>query len=124
MITGTAHAITPSLNQSLSDFSSRLNNKTGTGTEIGAKDKVIENNDKARELVVGASAINNRQNVVDTYVDASQTSDDENNTAVFNPDPADIYNASIKYSRRKELIYVVEKAGEIKTSGLAIDIMI
>jgi len=124
MITGTAQAITPSLNQSLSDFSTRLNNKTGTGTEISQKNKVIEDNDKARELAVGVIAINNRQNVIDTYVDASQTSDDENNIAVFNPDPADIYNASIKYSRRKELIYVMEQAGEVKTSGLAIDIMI
>lgn len=84
-----------------------------------------EKRDAARQATVHAIEINTSKKQVETYLNATATSRDESHeSTVFAPDPVDVYAASLKLSRRKELIYMMEQVGERQTQGLAVNIVV
>jgi len=133
MIIGSAQSLSPALAQSSQDFRTLIENSKMKSEQVEMvqrpldyelnQDNIEERRDSARKSAVYAFEVEHTQNMIDTYVDASQ-SDDEDSTSIYSPDPADVYNASLKYSRQQELISAFEQAGQQKTSGLAVDIVV
>lgn len=129
MIIGSQHQVNPLLNSGSHDFRQQINRRI-TPENLPANTPSLptpsqEKRDAARQATVHAIEVNSSKKQVETYMNATaNTRDESNNTSIFAPDPVDVYAASLKLSRRKELIYMMEQVGDRQTQGLAVNIVV
>ena len=150
MITSSMHSVSPYLTKSLSDFRSQLDktepvenkskvsnaealiaappNESGSDflQEIDLTESASNTQDRrdsARQVAAQASEIKQTQVLVDTYIKASSPAD-ETASSASTIDPAKIYNTSLKYSRRADLMSAFEDAVKPKESGNTINLLV
>ena len=79
--------------------------------------------DSARQAAVYTAELKQPQQLFDTYVNAS--SNDESETSNTNSiDPAKVYQASMDYSRRTDLLAAFEKAGQEQPETSQLNIVV
>jgi hypothetical protein len=84
--------------------------------------------DKARQAAVYTAELKQPQKLFDTYTNAASQADSSSSSSssssAINKDPVDMYQASLKYSRRQDLMAAFEKAKQPETPGAGINISV
>lgn len=83
-----------------------------------------EYRDTARQEAVHAFEIQNVKTSVNTYAEASSGDDSDEAVETSSMDPAEAYNASMKYSRHESLISAFENASRGENGGDQVNIVI
>ena len=92
--------------------------------------KQIEENiqtrrDNARQAAVYAEELRQTQRNIDTYVNATSDSDDTNNTKnAADLNPANVYEKTLDYQKRNDLLAAFEQATTPEGLGMKINIML
>ncbi len=147
MITGSVHALTPSLSKSLLDYRAQVitqrhqQKQTAPAEETAPASRVeapkppagpsvldqvaegsAERRDRARQTALDIGAIRHTQNLINTYVNA--TSDDESGSQTSGVDPVEAYRASLRYSRRLDLVNAFEQTGRGDPRGQEVNFVV
>ena len=80
--------------------------------------------DQSRQAAVHAFEMQNAQLQVDTYVNASSETGNEDDVSTQTIDPVDAYEASMKTGRRQALMSAFEKAALGETTGTQLNVVI
>ena len=80
--------------------------------------------DQSRQAAVHAFEMQNAQLQVDTYVNASSETGNEDDVSTQTIDPVDAYEASMKTGRRQALMSAFEKAALGETTGAQLNVVI
>lgn len=149
MISSSVHNVSPYLKDSATQYRKQLEDKNPVeiqpvkpideGKEAPALDKgqlpedleakQIEENiqtrrDNARQAAVYAEEQRQTQQNIDTYVNATSDSDDKNDTKnAADIEPAEVYEKTLDYQKRNDLLAAFEQATTPEGLGMKINIM-
>ena len=86
---------------------------------------IQERRDHAREAAVYAAELKQTQTNIDTYVNASTDSDESSDTTnASDIDPANVYEKSMDYQQRNDLLAAFEQATTPEGLGMKINILL
>jgi hypothetical protein len=83
-----------------------------------------EQRNKARKVGVQTFDVQNTQNMVDTHVNATSGSDNDDDMNTQTIDPSLVYKARMKYVRRFYLLSALKKAAQGESSGSKLNVII
>ena len=149
MISSSVHNVSPYLKDSATQFRKQLEDKNPVEIQpVKPKDEVkapvldkgqlpedleakqIEENiqtrrDNARQAAVYAEEQRQTQKNIETYIKASSDSDDKIDTkSAADINPAEVYEKTLNYQRRNDLLAAFEQATTPEGLGMKINIML
>lgn len=149
MISSSVHNVSPYLKDSATQFRKQLEDKNSVEIQlVKPKDEVkapvldkgqlpedldakqIEENiqtrrDNARQAAVQAEELRQTQKNIETYINASSDSDDKIDTkSAADINPAEVYEKTLNYQRRNDLLAAFEQATTPEGLGMKINIML
>ncbi|MBL4799912.1 MAG: hypothetical protein JKY50_21135 [Oleispira sp.] len=134
MISSSVHNVSPYLKDSATQFRKQLEDKPPVldkgqlPEDLEAKQ--IEENiqtrlDNARQAAVQAEELRQTQRNIDTYIKASSNDDDSNGAkSAADINPAEVYEKTLDYQRRNDLLAAFEQATTPEGLGMKINIML
>ena len=144
MISNSMHSVSPYLARSQQDYRAELQQRSqvqpdapieenDSPEEITPAPKDLskleenrqENRDIARQAAVQAVEIKQKEAMVEAYIKASsKTQESQPSVSTPIPEPIEVYQASLKYARREDLMTAFEAASNRDSSDPSIDIMV
>lgn len=134
MISSSVHNVSPYLKDSATQFRKQLEDKPpvldkGQLPEDLEAKQIEENiqtrRDNARQAAVQAEELRQTQRNIDTYIKASSNDDDSNGAkSAADINPAEVYEKTLDYQRRNDLLAAFEQATTPEGLGMKINIML
>ena len=150
MITGATHTLSVDLIKSTQDFRSILDQRLSTNeNQISAPQEpapkpleevqepeqaqqttidyealdadIQSRRDSARQAAVHVAELQHKKNLVDIYMDVSS---DDDNSSSLGIEPMDVYQTSLKYSRRMDLINAFESVAQNNSNTPHINVLV
>jgi hypothetical protein len=153
MITGATHALTQDLAMSIQNFRVQLEHQRNvsvneaTEPQVPASPESLEKieapqtpekanidydalkadmdsrRDSSRQAAAHVAGLQHQQNMVDTYLNAS-SDNEQSSSASIGIEPADIYKASMDYSRNTALIKAFDSVASAKSDRVHVSILV
>ena len=134
MISSSVHNVSPYLKDSATQFRKQLEDKPPVldkgqlPEDLDAKqieENIQTRRDNARQAAVQAEEQRQTQKNIDTYIKASSDNDDSNGArSAADINPAEVYEKTLNYQRRNDLLAAFEQATTPEGLGMKINIML
>lgn len=107
-------------------ISGATHNLSGNLANAGAmyRQNIDERKDQARQAAVQVAANQTKKKNIDAYVRSANSGNNDTSSSSTIIDPYEAYQASMKYSRRTNVLAALEKAGEAGIQSGGVDIVV